>query len=282
MILINDVDGKPSINTKNTFISLLEGFDLKSPIDYKQKLDEMEKLARGYAKNKGVSLSNGAIANSRGRWYEWLVSIQAYNQWCYSDNNIIMVPLPNIRQFDYSSLYVAETYYFIQDLRKKLKNDLDIELITSNPDFVILDARHLDIEKQPIIDVSEDTFILVDEMYKNFIGKCNFEDILGYTAAKTSFRPDRRLQIVHEGSLTKAMYVHLQTRNWESSPKGIKYFGIALELKDRDIATLKTVATHSITTVLSKPERAVDECYEVHSSDSYLKYWENVISMLDR
>ncbi|WP_373695840.1 Cfr10I/Bse634I family restriction endonuclease [Brunnivagina elsteri] len=38
------------------------------------------------------------------------------------------------------------------------------------------------------------------------MGKCNLKDIIGYASIKTSLRPDRRLQIPHEGSLMKAIY----------------------------------------------------------------------------
>ncbi len=48
-------------------------------------------------------------------------------------------------------------------------------------------------------------------------------------------------------------------------PRGIKYFGGALEMSAADIRGLKTVATHSITTVMSKPERAVDEVFTINN-----------------
>jgi hypothetical protein len=70
--------------------------------------------------------------------------------------------------------------------------------------------------------------------------------------------------------LTKAIYVHLQTRLWIDKPRTIKYFGASLKLNDKDRRALKTVATHSITTVLSEPERAVDECFELSSRNKLI------------
>ena len=113
--------------------------------------------------------------------------------------------------------------------------------------------------------MTEDTIEFIDNLFRKFVKTCDFEDIIGYMATKTSLRPDRRLQIVHEGSLTKAMYVHLQTRLWIDKPRSIKYFGASLRLNDKDKRALKTVATHSITTILSEPDRAVDECFELNS-----------------
>ena len=63
----------------------------------------------------------------------------------------------------------------------------------------------------------------------------------------------------------KAIYTHLQTREWIINPKGIKYFALATKVGNSDRAALKTVATHSITTVHSIPQAAVDEVFEVNS-----------------
>ncbi|MEZ9785078.1 Cfr10I/Bse634I family restriction endonuclease [Vibrio breoganii] len=39
-------------------------------------------------------------------------------------------------------------------------------------------------------------------------------EIVGCFSIKTSLRPDCHLQTAHEGSLTRAVYVHLQIRSW--------------------------------------------------------------------
>ncbi|MCC5846693.1 MAG: Cfr10I/Bse634I family restriction endonuclease [Verrucomicrobia bacterium] len=94
-----------------------------------------------------------------------------------------------------------------------------------------------------------------------------FKTIVGFAATKTSFRPDRRLQIPHEGSLMKAIYAHLVTREWELKPRGLKYLAIACKVGEPDRRALKTVATHSITTVTDLPKAAVDEVYRINSFD---------------
>ncbi|WP_279615263.1 Cfr10I/Bse634I family restriction endonuclease [Photobacterium leiognathi] len=117
--------------------------------------------------------------------------------------------------------------------------------------------------EKKITELTKESLEHLDKIYQNIVGKCELDDIVGYFSLKTSLRPDRRLQIAHEGSLTKAIYVHLQTRSWLMEPRGIKYFGGSLAINDADIRALKTVATHSITTVMSKPERAVDEVFSI-------------------
>lgn len=48
-------------------------------------------------------------------------------------------------------------------------------------------------------------------------------------------------------------------------PQGLRYYAITTSLTDADMKALKTVATHSITTVNSLPQRAVDEVFVVDS-----------------
>src|SRR5690606_1570365 len=91
------------------------------------------------------------------------------------------------------------------------------------------------------------------------------DDIRGYFSVKTTFRPDRRLQIPHEGSLMKAIHVHLQTRSWINDPKALKYYAAATKVNNSDREALKTVATHSITNVSSKPQAAVDDVFVIDS-----------------
>ncbi len=258
-----DAKGKSVVDTKVAFITSIEGQVPNSNWDYESHLNYIQNLVQ----TDDPKVTSGAISNCRGSWFEWMIAIDVYNYWCRSSSDFLMLPLPNISRFDCATLYKPDISSYIFDLRSKLKDSLDIELITSNPDFVIFDTSNLNsvLERKPIQNVTEETIEFIDNLYRKFIERCGFEDIIGYMATKTSLRPDRRLQIVHEGSLTKALYVHLQTRLWVDKPRSIKYFGASLKLNDKDRRALKTVATHSITTVLSEPERAVDECFELSS-----------------
>jgi hypothetical protein len=117
----------------------------------------------------------------------------------------------------------------------------------------------------PIAEFTEDTINKLQETYRYFIGKCLFNNIVAYLSVKASFRPDRRLQIPHEGSLMKATYIHLQTREWVINPRGLKYYAAASKVGRADRNALKTVATHSITNVQSLPQAAVDEVFEINT-----------------
>ncbi len=226
--------------------------------------------------------TSGALSNTRGKWFEWMVSIDLFNDWVTKGHDFLFINLPNIRRFDSSTLYKEEIYQYVKDLRHKLE-DIDINLVTSNPDYVIVDTKRFrdKFGKTPITTINNDTLNKIDSMYKELIHKCDLDDIVGYFSLKTSLRPDRRLQIAHEGSLTKATYVHLQTRSWLMHPRGIKYFGGALKLTDADIAGLKTVATHSITTVMSKPEKAVDKIFQIKNRNDLVTSLNEMIEIMN-
>ena len=213
-------------------------------------------------------INDGALNNAHGDWYEWMLAIEAWNTCALMPKKNLTILLPNIKRYDLARLYKDDLHDLIEDLREKVQMSSTVQLISSNPDFVIL-SRELvqevmgDIE--PIKEFSLESIAMLDEAYLQFSAQCDFEDLIGYVSVKSSFRPDRRLQIAHEGSLMKAIYVHLQTREWIINPPGLKYYAMSAEVKPSDRTALKTVATHSITTVSSVPQPAVDEVFEVNA-----------------
>jgi len=225
-------------------------------------------------------IKQGALNNVHGDWYEWFLAIEAWNYCIENENANLPLLLPNISSFDVSALYKEELFEYIVDLREKVEESSTVQLITSNPDFVII-KRELVNEVSPIngrIDeLTPEVLNSLNNSYSQFKHTCGFEDIVGYISVKTSLRPDRRLQLSHEGSLMKALYVHLQTREWIINPPGLKYYGVSGRITDADVAGLKTVATHSITTVHSIPEPAVDKLFEINSKLQAQNVFESIL-----
>ncbi|WP_224961190.1 Cfr10I/Bse634I family restriction endonuclease [Geomonas subterranea] len=225
-------------------------------------------------------VTGGALSNSHGDWYEWFIAMAAWDYAIKNKNSHLMLKLPNVSQFDCSRLYIKELQNFIVDLRNKVEKSAGVKLISSNPDFVLINRRSVKIPEGLMKRISKDTkdnIALVDGAYKDFIEKCDFEDIVGYVSVKVSFRPDRRLQIPHEGSLMKAIYTHLQTRKWVICPPGLRYYAIAAEVGGADRKALKTVATHSITTVSSVPQPAVDDVFVIDSIEDCNKVFKTIL-----
>jgi len=214
------------------------------------------------------SVTKDALNNVHGDWYEWLLAISAWNYAVRNPDSGLAILTPNVSQFDVSRLYNDKLYDLIQDLKSKVFASSAVQLISSNPDFVLIDRHVVDVcigDLEPITEITPDIIYFIDNIYRKFPGTCNFNNIFGYISVKTSFRPDRRLQIPHEGSLMKAIYTHLQTREWIINPIGLKYYAFATRVGPSDRTALKTVATHSITTVHSLPQAAVDEVFEINS-----------------
>lgn len=247
-------DGKSQVMKELAFSTLLCN---KLP----QETKTFTELILGFDKEiakADKTVTKDALNNVHGDWYEWLLAIGAWNYCAEHEKANLALLTPNISQFDIAKLYNDRLYSLIQDLREKVLASSSVQLISSNPDFVIIDRKLVNklfpkLEKISVID--KDAIQLIETAYKKFELQCDFEDII---------RPDRRLQIPHEGSLMKAIYTHLQTREWIINPKGLKYYAIATKVGNPDRAVLKTVVTYSITTVHNIPQAGVDEVYEVN------------------
>lgn len=256
-------NGKPQVIKDQAFCSLLNN---SIPIHNKSFDELFDKMDAEVYDNADVTKQ--AMSNVHGDWYEWLLAVAAWN---YSANNQsanLPLLMPNISQFDVASLYEERLFDLIQDLRKKVEDSSEVKLITSNPDFVIINREVINSEIGELTEIDNLTTETISELsnkFRQFENKCDFSQVEGYIAVKKSLRPDRRLQIPHEGSLMKAIYKHLQTREWIVNPKGLKYYAMASSVSDADKNALKTVATHSITTVSSLPQAAVDDVFQIDS-----------------
>lgn len=233
-------------------------------------------------RQRDSSITTGALSNVHGDWYEWLLAIVAWNHFCLNPNSNLAVLMPNISQFDVARLYEPLLYETIEDLRAKVQETSKVRLITSNPDFAIIDgnlARDLlpEINAHQAFDISSLKFL--ETLYIHFISRCNFYQLIGYASVKNSLRPDRRLQIAHEGSLMKAIYTHLQTRQWILNPPGLKYYAISTKITQPDRTALRTVATHSITIVSSIPQAAVDDVFEVNSLQQAANAFQQILNV---
>lgn len=269
--------GKPQLDKSKAFCTLLEN---RLP-DHSRLFTELigdfdTAITRRYP------VSQGSLNNAHGDWYEWLMALAAWNYYAINRESCLSLLMPNITRFDVVRLYTDDLYDLVTDLRRKVESAASVRLITSNPDFVIIDPAGLEIPEIfsiPIRELNEDAICQIQHAYEHFIGRCSFENIRGFSSIKFTLRPDRRLQIPHEGSLMKAIYTHLQTRKWIISPKGLKYYAICSDATDADFEALKTVATHSITTVHSMPQAAVDEVFVVNSLNEANTVFEKILCL---
>lgn len=264
-------NGKPSINPKIVFVEYMRSKKFRFDFDIEHGLKEIESILRAHAEETGKKIEIGAINKCNGDWYEWFIALRSIEFFTTYQTDTLLISLPNVSAFDVISLYTSDLSNYIFDLRKKLSLT-NVNLITSNPDFCIVRLREEDIEKyrNELADISFNNLTIktldkIDSLYHNFVNYAGLDDIAGYLSVKASLRPDRRLQLAHEGSLMKALYTHLQTRTWTINPRGIRYFAASKKISEADIKGLKTVATHSIIDVKSSPQSAVDELFQINT-----------------
>lgn len=87
------------------------------------------------------TVTKDALNNVHGDWYEWLLAISAWNYCAENKKANLAVLTPNISQFDIARLYNDKLYNLIEDLREKVLKSSSVQLISSNPDFVIIDRK---------------------------------------------------------------------------------------------------------------------------------------------
>ena len=278
-------DGKPQVMKDMAFCTILHNHLPAEDVLFSTLFGTMDAAVRSelriIAPTSRQRITTEALSNVHGDWYEWLLAIASWNLTASLPNTHLAISLPNVSQFDVSSLYINRLHDLIADLKVKVSAVSEVSLITSNPDFVILDRTLVNEilgSIEPIDTISPTTLSELGNKYRAFIGRCDYSHIVGYVSVKMSLRPDRRLQIPHEGSLMKAIYTHLQTREWIINPKGLKYYAISSQVGTPDRKALKTVATHSITTVSSLPQAAVDEVFEANSIRNAIDVFSRILT----
>src|SRR5262245_5537481 len=88
--------GTRTIDKRGTFCGVLAAGlpDPDKPIS--EIMAELEKAVRG----EYPAVTDAALANARGNWYEWLLSIAAWNTHIRHRTGKFAVGMPNVAQFD--------------------------------------------------------------------------------------------------------------------------------------------------------------------------------------
>jgi hypothetical protein len=225
------------------------------------------------------SVSTGALSNVHGDWYENLISVVAWNLSIDEGLDYVLLPIPKANSFNSWSLYSDRFSSYVVDLKEKVFKSTGARLITSNPDFAIINRKvfggkvftkigGLEVEKLREL----------NNLYSSCVGLCDLDSLVGFLSVKNSMRPDRRLQICHEGSMMKSVYSHIRTREWALGVSGLKYYAATTKLTLADRNALKTVAGHTLSHVDSLPESSVDGAFSVESAGDIKKMIRKILS----
>lgn len=247
--------------------------------DIQECLTLIETRVKKDAETVKAKIDQNAFNNVRGEWFELFLNARFYN---FSKENLqyCIFSIPPVSSAPFIDFFDQEVRQRLDELEANLQRQ-DIELKMSNPDFLCVDLSKVDKETtraalahEKIYSFDEKNAEFLNGLHRIFLGKCSFDAIKFAISAKTSVRPDRRYQFVHEGNIIKALTAHLQTRFWRTDAE-IKYYALTNEQpKKMDIEVLKTAAISSITNVFAKSVRAVDEIFwikELKDIDLFLK-----------
>ena len=254
--------GKIAIDKKAAFCELMESLPFRENELISNKLEEWDRFILSIEPN----VSRGALNNSHGDWYEWILAISAWNLSCNKNSNKHILLLPNVSSFNVGNLYLNNIQQIVNDLKEKSRRDAGVNFVTSNPDFVYIRSNEI-FSREPISiqSLNVDGLNRIEDFFKNFKSKLSLEDLIGFLSVKTSFRPDRRLQIAHEGSVLKSIHSYIANQKRQSNAKPLLYYAISTRTSDADKTALRTLAAHSITSDSEPLTTAVDDVIEINS-----------------
>lgn len=251
----------------------------------KDILDDLEEYVTSVATAKNLPIpERNAFANVRGLWNEVIVAVTAWNyRIARRLPDTLFVKLPDVRTMNFRHLFDHETRQLLQDLEDSLQ-DANVRLITSNPDMLVIRQSGLleaDLD-QPLDSLSEENIRLLTGLYNRLEGRCAWHSICAGIGLKTSFRPDRRLQLVHEGNVLKTIFAHLRMRHWRSGVRFHYYGAVTGSTSTADDDALSNAATHTILFVDSIPEPAVDGVFPLRTVSDIERMLSRVLEDLDR
>lgn len=228
------------------------------------------------------NISQNCLNNLRGVWTKQIFSFISWNAFCKSAKvgNSCIVPLPSINVLRFTDLFDAEASNALRSGLIRRLSQQGVELIMSNPDFVcIADITPEDMAKfnLPITNLSLDTQAALSNAYITIKNSCSYSGLKFGIALKTSLRSDRRYQIAYEGSVLKALIAHLQVRFWDTSFQTNYYAIVASRVSIDDREVLSAPATHSIIDVHALPVKAIDNIFEVNSTEDLEQCMQKII-----
>lgn len=239
-------------------------------------LRDLQEYTRELFRQKDPELkapTGSAFNNCNGKWSEYIFAVFAWNALVARNQadgnyNYIYVKLPNNKndQTNWISLLVAGQ---IAELERFERNGDDplvvgsghgaLKLCSSNPDAVILrypkgETPDLPVDlNHPLSNISSTTMTNLDRVFSALRGKLDVQsNLVAFLSMKTSIRPDRRYQFVHEGDSVKAILMYLKNDdhlrlNVDHSFLKNKFFGISLsQITQADKDAMDTAMTACI------------------------------------
>lgn len=237
---------------------------------------------------------SGAFANCNGRWCEYIYAATAWNTLAEINRKedsqfyYVYVKLPNnnSESNSWKSLLIEPIRTIIDNFDRDRSNQLIAEsghdgfiLYSSNPDSMILKYSKEEFEQlgipynlaESVNDLTENNIQMFDSMFnllRNTVMPS--ENLVAFLSVKTTLRPDRRYQFVHEGDSTKATLMFIAARGADPGLAQMrvtrflqnKVFAVSFSnISEPDLQIANIAMSACVSSPLMDPVWAVDKLY---------------------
>lgn len=244
--------------------------------EYPEIFGELERLAQNTARRAGFAeITLGSLNNNRGSWFEMMAAASLWNASLAlrRSTDLVTVHLPSATQGG-----VRLPSFLTNDVRNQIRG---AEIFSSNTDFLC--ARDLEWDRLPevfnrqITSLSERNIQTLLHAHERLLARCGRGSIASMVALKTSTRPDRRYQIMHEANLLKAIAIQLNRVN-QDQEENPSFIVITTEPHDADERILRAPSFASVT--IGQPSPTVDQIFNVRTTAEMDDTATNIISEL--
>ena len=208
---------------------------------------------------------SGGLRNARGEWLENILGLAFWNSAAQaSGGRTAIVKLPNANQLSFRDLFEPRSREYLEQLFESLASD-DIAMEMSNPDFICVTSLPDELTSyfSDELTMSSDTVDKLSIAYQSLVGKCDVNEMPFVVTVKTSTRPDRRYQMVHEANVVKTLMAHLAGRFWNRNLQTKFYVMVAGRVTESDRRVLRNPATYSLVHVSWPPVALIDGVFEI-------------------
>jgi hypothetical protein len=210
---LREESGEVYVKSHEAFLTIYPSLAPDFPLD--QISEEIkQRVIRAARDVYGRNPSLGSLNNCKGSWNELSYLYSAHQSILDYREDLYIVKIGNESSIKFWQIYEPSTRSSFMNFLDILKEEHNLILRCSNPDFVVIKRKLIESEIPSSDNIEgRDFFKALNNLYKKLVDKCRSDDVVSFISFKTSNRPDRRYQILYEANITKlaSKYIHSES-----------------------------------------------------------------------